>query len=699
MKNIKNLVKTLFLLPLVLLTGCQDDEYVAPGSFTDLSITWSSGASGIRESEVNRFFTFSDLSAGAEQHQWSIPENAFFLNGPIPNNLDNHDAYIADPADAKVSTDITVHVLWKKGDSNTKVRYFGIFSEYTEFDFNRWDADLAETITDTIKTQNIDGKWIADYEFIIDVYDTVVAKPEVRYLDGTILDYGNTESLNVKFGDTLVLEDLSAFVDDNNARPDYTRFRVHTLEENEEDWTYFATKSKDPILREGDYDIRITDTLIFGRLGDFGIRLLARRERTERVKASEDIFDISTIFKVVPLTEDLVQLGTVIERDDDRIDILISSPLSDFEENPAGDFTVKIDGASVAVESVTKSGQVISGKRYGRISLILETPLVPEDAAKVVTVSYSGTDIISGDERVLQPFTDISIDVYVPTPMSVNGPIVEADNDIIQITFSQELDPASISGSVNPAAGFIIGLNGGSGTVQSVSVNDSNPKTLDITLVEGVYQNDVITVAYSGPGDIRSIGGGAIADFTDVTIELYIANLLSDSDNSFEGTYGSYWVEGASGAGATVEFSTDYAHTGSQSVKMTALKPRLESGSNLSYEVGTYIVSYWRYIPSTVTAPDVAAVFDDAFHSKNHGDKIWLDSGSGATAVTPRWYGENYPNGTAPPYDIWEYVEVEKDITAEAFNKKIRFQPVPTSGTDYTVYYDDLKIYKKEFRP
>ena len=144
MKNINKLIKTMFSLSLLtlLFISCDDDEYVAPGSFTDLSITWTSGASSARESEVNRFFSFSDISAGAEYSEWRIPSNAFFLQGPIPNNLDNHDAYIVNPGDT-VSSEKTVHVLWKKGDSLTEVKYYGIFNDSTSFRFNLYyDTEL-----------------------------------------------------------------------------------------------------------------------------------------------------------------------------------------------------------------------------------------------------------------------------------------------------------------------------------------------------------------------------------------------------------------------------------------------------------------------------------------------------------------------------------------------------------------------------
>jgi hypothetical protein len=400
------------------------------------------------------------------------------------------------------------------------------------------------------------------------------------------------------------------------------------------------------------------------------------------------------IVNIVPLTEnlELVTTAPVVESDDDRILIPINYRLLEPTENVAIDFTVKIDGAEKEIASAAISNGNLNGERIGIIALTLAAPLVPTDANKVVTVSYNGANILSLDERPLQAFTDAAVTVYVPTPITQTGTIMETSDDKIQIGFDQAIDPASLVSAADAKAGFIIGLNGGAGTIATIAVNSSDPTKLDITLVEGQYQDDVITIAYTGPGEIASVGGGVISDFTAKTVTPYILNLLTDS--GFEGTFGDYWTEGASGAGATIEFSDDVAASGTKSAKMTALKPRLESGATMNYVTGkTYVVSYKRYIlGSTVT-------LDAAFHAQNHGDKIWFDTAIGGSAKTPRWYGENFPLGTAPALDTWIDVQAEYTAGADSSNVKLRLQPVPTSGTDYTVYFDDFIVYEKDVRP
>ncbi|KAA5824792.1 hypothetical protein FPF71_08915 [Algibacter amylolyticus] len=291
-----NILKILFLLPIILITSCNEDDYETPPSFTDLFITMSSGANEVRDSEVNQFFSFSDISAGALVTEWTIPDNSFFLEGPIPNNLPHHDSYIKEPV-TNTSNEKTVSVLFKKGNSDTRIKYYGEFADSTSYRYNVFDVETNTSIEDTIATVNIDGKWIAEHEFSIDVYDTVVAKPEIRYLNETIIDYENTSVVTLNVGDKLIIEDQSNFVENNNARPHFTTWKVLTNEENEEDRITIDSQSLD---REGDFEKKVIDTITFNTIGDYKIELLSRRSRTETLNESSDTFIIPTTFNVEP---------------------------------------------------------------------------------------------------------------------------------------------------------------------------------------------------------------------------------------------------------------------------------------------------------------------------------------------------------------------------------------------------------------
>ncbi|XMO85845.1 hypothetical protein AAFN75_13730 [Algibacter sp. AS12] len=292
----KNVLKILFLLPIILITSCNEDDYETPPSFTDLFITMSSGANEVRDSEVNQFFSFSDISAGALVTEWTIPENSFFLEGPIPNNLPNHDNYIKEPI-TNVSNEKTVSILFKKGNSDTRIKYYGEFADSTSYRYNIFDTETNTSIEDTIATVNVNGVWVAEHEFSLDVYDTVVAKPEIRYLNETIIDYESNSAVTLNLGDQLIVEDLSNFIENNNARPELTTWRIVTNVEDEDDRVTIFSST---LERGSDFEKRIIDTIPFNSVGDFKIELLARRERTETLNASVDTFIIPTVFSVVP---------------------------------------------------------------------------------------------------------------------------------------------------------------------------------------------------------------------------------------------------------------------------------------------------------------------------------------------------------------------------------------------------------------
>ncbi|RKR13474.1 putative repeat protein (TIGR02059 family) [Maribacter vaceletii] len=677
MKNIKNLFKAMFLFSLAFFIACDDDEYEVPGSFVDLSITMTSGASATRESTVNGFFSFSDLSAGAIEQEWRIPESAFFLEGPIPNNLDNHDEYIINPGET-VSTDKTVHIMWTEGDTLTKVGYYGVFPDSTSFRFPAyWDSDLGEAVEDTIQTNFINGQWIAEYEFTIDVYDSVVATPEVRTLDETVIDHENTASITLNFGDQLIFEDLSGLIVGNTSRPNTTRWRVRTTEENEDDRTSVYTSNTTRL----ELDERVLDTITFDELGDYRVELLATRERTERLRVNEDEYIIPTIITVIPLAEDLVIDSSlpVTERDDDRIAIFVSSPLAPSETSPSANFDVKVDGTSVPVESVTFSSRTSGGEVVGGIiNLTLDIPLVPTDASKTVTVSYDGQGgITSRDLRPLQAFPDTAIEVYVPTPMVQTGDAVGSSDQKILIPFDQDIDPASISGATDATAGFTVTLNGGAGTVSNVAVNADNANMLEISLAESVYSDDTITVAYTGPGEILSVGGGAINDFSAIAVTPYGENIFPVNSFDTAGFWKNVRTDGSmltfidptpviipSGA-SNVAYMNDPAGT----------KTHMVSSDNpTTLEPGDYMVKYSFYL--------------NAAHAS--AEKLFVDGGVGeiTTTLTNRW--ATSAKGT--------WVETEATFTvATGGDFSFRLQGIPAPISD--LYIDDFQVLKVALRP
>lgn len=657
-------------LPLAFI-ACDSNEYEIPSEeISDLYILTSAGvATTEMRAEVNKFFSLSDLSQGTLERQWTIPNDAFFLKGPLENNLNNYDEYIINPGET-TSSEQTIHTTFKKGDSLTEMKYYGVFKDSTEFEFDLYyDRDLQAFVPDTIRTVKIDNKWVAEYTFLIDVYDTVVATPELRNLDGNTIDYLNTQSLTVQYGDQIIIEDISALLDDNNARPNETKWRMHTTELDAEEETSYSVSS---FNREGDFSKRIIDTLTFTRLGEYQLELTSTRARDEDLGASSDTYDVPMIFNVVSLAEDLVIIDSepVVETDDDRILIKISSPMEALTDSAVADFNVTVDGDVRSVSTVLLGqGKDANDQQIGIITLTLDAPLEPIDATKSVTVSYAGTSIMSKDERLLQQFSDVAIDVYVPVPVDQVGEITGSEEGKILVRFNQDLDPDSISNSTDPTAGFMVELNGNTATVSAVSLNADNAKILEIEIVEGLFSNDVISIGYTGPGDIKSIGEGAINDFEAKAVIPYENNFLGDLAGSFEDTLGDVWAPASNNSG-TISYSTEQFVSGSSSVKLVTTgtdRARLESKVDFQLTNGSvYKISYKRYVTSGTAAT---------------GEKVFIQ------------YPQKNISGGLGNYsttrDVWETVEVIYTATEDATTQDFYIQLNPG---DAVVYYDDFLI-------
>lgn len=692
MKNIKTLLQAIFLLFLI---GCNGNDYEQPDSFTDLAWTASYGSSTTREISVEDFNTFMDLSVGSVSRTWTIPEGTFFLEGPIPNNLDDHNPYIINPG-ATTSSDRTVHVLFKEGNSNTVVNFHNEFADSTSFSFPAyWDTSVTPAaFKDTILfTKKVGDKWIMEYDIVLDVYDTIVPDLEIRDMNDNILDHKTLDTIYVTFGDELIFKDLTgADLEKNNARPTRTSIRLSSIEkEGEEEQSFGIFNSilyyddpADYYTNPEVYNTLNTETVVFDRaIGNFKCVLASQRERTEDLDADSDVYDVPVVFKVSPLDEDFTQTGTVIELDDDRIVIPFSSKFNPIEGDVRANFTVKVDNIERSIASVTSAAlKVDDVPNTGVLIITLDTALIPTDKDKV-TVSYDGAnaDIKSLDNRPLLAFGNIAVGVYVPTPILQTGTIIETSDDKIQIKFNQDIDPASINGSATPEAGFIIDLNGGVGTISSVSINADNSKILELTLAEGVYRNDVITVAYTGPGDIRSVGNGIISDFVAKPVIMNEDDLLMGIGD-FEGDFSPTWTDanGNGGADTSVTFveptTPIAAQSGTKVAHFQAIdgkKTDLRTTTNITFEAGkTYVLKYNLYVNAANT-----------------------------TGVNKIYYGGTQIKTTIHDWskvaqETWVTQSVEFTPTATT-NTFIRFQPIPPGVCD--AYVDDLIVQIKSERP
>ncbi|WP_346882621.1 hypothetical protein [uncultured Algibacter sp.] len=664
MKNLKNIFKILLLLFVV--SSCDDDEFVPPNEFVVGAFTSSFGNEAIRETSINEFAAFLDLSAGATYHEWRIPEGAFFLKGPIPSNQRTFERFIINPGDS-ITTERSALVLFPEANSETKVVIYNEFDEPTQFilpaDFVPGTGPGTGVIMDTVRTQLVGDKHVFTYEILIDVYADVMADLAIRDIDGNNIDFRNLSEIDIKFGDKLIFEDLSGTT--NNARPTTTNWRIHTIEENRDDEEDIFN-----IISEEEAVSRI-DTITFNRrIGRFRSELTASRPRTENLRGSMNRLRIPLVFNVTSLDSPYTQEGTVEETLNGAIEIPLSATVTDLTNNPASAFTVNVNGSLVEVISVEKSDT------NGNV-LILTPDGVFADT-DMVTVSYDGSaDIQSIDERPLAAFTGVPVVNFIIIPAVQTGAIVELMDQTIQVPFDVAFDPATFTG--DPTQGFEVLVNGIPFPLQTVTIDPVSMSTLNIILNDPIFRPDVITVSHDGSGDIRIVSGGAIGAFTGVPVEMHDVSLLTDG--GFEGEIdGVTWTSSAL-AGGSVEFTTEQAFSGSKSAKMVNNRPRLESRNELiDLDAGTYTISYQRFVPTTVDLSALPATVGDKFNV-------------GPSNFTIRW------DASGPiTQGVWEAVEGEITLGAPAAGAFIRIQPVPTTG-DLTVFLDDFKIQLKEERP
>ncbi|CAM4218768.1 hypothetical protein ZORO111903_08080 [Zobellia roscoffensis] len=667
MRDIKYSIRFLFLL--LIIVGCEDDdEYIAPNTFVDAAFTTTWGTAVVKDLDINNYGSFMDLSNGTTKHEWTIPEGTFFLKGPLPTKADSFESSIIEGA-GMVSDERTVHVLFTKGDSLTPIKLHNEYEEYTEFVLpTGWDVETNSSIFDTLRTVQKGAAWVLDYTIMVDVYDTIVADMEIRTLGGNKIDFKTQEVIDVKFGDELIFEDLSR--SNNTSRPTTTVWTIHTIEENEEDEENIINVNEEKTI----------DTLNFNkRIGKFEGRLISKRDRTETVQADEERYDIPVVFNVTPLDEALEQSGDVFELADNTIEIPLSSKLIALTEDVSANFMVEVNGVARSVASVAQNPDNLDV-----LVLTLDTQLEGTDATNTVTVSYDGgsSTLQSVDERVLEAFSSVPVEVYVPIPVNRVGTIQKVtEDDAILVSFDQELDPASITASADATMGFSAMVNGVDAIVSSVEADAVDASTLRIMLGEELYRDDEITISYAGPGDIVSVGAGELVDFGPDAVVANEDNILGEV-GMFENAIDTDWMNtGSNGTGAaeivaapTPDVVSGVVPSGNV-LRLSAPdgnKPNTVTSGTFAFEAGVvYRVKFKRYLGSTTST---------AFSKHYFGDQ----------QVNDQWNDVDDELGT------WQLVEFTF-IAAATSNGTVRIQPVPAGISD--VYYDDYTIQVDDNRP
>ena len=164
---------------------------------------------------------------------------------------------------------------------------------------------------------------------------------------------------------------------------------------------------------------------------------------------------------------------------------------------PASAFTVRADGANVAVQSVAV------GATTDRLTLNLLRAI---GERQIVTVSYAvpatGNVIenVAGGEAL--PFTDAPVTnnstVANMSPPELTGAEVAVSGRTLTLTFSEALGNGA--GTLPPASTFTVKADGAVVAVESVAVGGSTDE-LTLTLpAQAIRAGQTVTVSYAAPG-------------------------------------------------------------------------------------------------------------------------------------------------------------------------------------------------------
>lgn len=368
------------IFALFLFSGCNDEEYVAPDSLSDVS--WYTSVYPGKPYAVNQgeYISFMDVSVGTLTHEWSIEEGNYFLNSKFKDN-DSLPLFIIPNAGLKTSN-TTIHVLFDK-PGISKVRLYNTFPEKVTYN--------ASVPFESVKVGDV---WVVDTTFTVDVYEHI--KPAFNiYQDGTLVlsvgaddepslaDQASWDTIYVEAGAGLEYVDMTT-----EGRPNA---RAWTAEGGA-----FSSSTR----------IDSVATVKYFKLGSYTSSFKSSRGGDLPVAAAEKV--IPAIIKVIPSSQPFVFNGGLTELADEVIRFKVTGEVAPFTGEESS-FTVHVKNTAAGFEQdIPVVLAKVNDTDATRIDLKLGAPIYNSD---VITVSYSG-NIKSTDSRDLQDFGPEQATVY-----------------------------------------------------------------------------------------------------------------------------------------------------------------------------------------------------------------------------------------------------------------------------------------------
>ncbi|GAF02162.1 hypothetical protein [Saccharicrinis fermentans] len=403
------------LFALLFVVACDEDDYVAPGTVTDVAWYTSEKNNGDYKLNQGDYMSFVDLSQGYESHEWSIETGNYFLKAGF-SQYDSLPLFI-DQEKGFVTDDATVHILFNKAGIN-KVRLYNTFNQKVVFNGS-----------EPFEVVNKDGVWVIDTTFLVDVYGDVLPAFKVYQLvedyDGNIIeekevcsitetdmpDADKAEtwpSIDVEMGGRLKFVDLTT--------KDRPTGRI---------WTVFnqqkSTTSNDSVA------IVYFNTLGYTTAKGVG-SIKAERVSDDELPSASAVKVIPFNVNVIASAKPFVYTGNIKENEDESIIMNVSGEMKSFS-GVEDAFTVHVlNAASGFEENIAAAKAEVNPEDATSIKLKLSEAIYNSDQ---VYVSYDNTKgaILRADDKILENFGPVGVDMYTQNFADVDFYGAEAGGD------------------------------------------------------------------------------------------------------------------------------------------------------------------------------------------------------------------------------------------------------------------------------
>ncbi|BDD02342.1 hypothetical protein [Persicobacter psychrovividus] len=443
----RNLKITLILLLATMIYGCQQEVIEPRMSDARWYSSITRGGNGI---SLGQYVSFSNLSQGQFDDHWKIPDSVgiYLLSGPITNNDKDYTKFIREDQD-HMTSDLTVHLLFTEPGLHT-VELYNSFNDSVTYKGN-----------DTIPAISEDGIWKIKQSYVVDVYDSLQSAVEI-YKEGVKLYAFSADELN------------------NLA--DSTEWPVIELEAGEVltyvDSTTIGRPTGRAWLLEGASQATpggISNPAGYYRLGRFKSSINSTRSG-ESIPGGYGIRQLPVFVEVFKSTLPFEMVGSPKELRNQIIQIETNGEMQPFF-NEEDNFEVHVINKDAGFDKVVpvKTAK-ISAEGGNIIELELTEEIYNSD---VITVSYSGGNILSLDEREFNDFEPTNVTMFVVD--------LFADKDI----FGFESGGFESSGwALDAVAGAVSDAKVVSASSAPEGLDEDNKFVLNVTVDEGQIKFD-----------------------------------------------------------------------------------------------------------------------------------------------------------------------------------------------------------------